>query len=208
MIAAVFVVALILAASPADAQGSAEEGPRASDIFQRLESAKAHLWLGEYGAALTDAREAHRLLEMDPMTKRTPLAISVLSTSGQIYLILANPRAALKAFEEGDALAPAIVQGASVDPRSLLVARLNFSEFYAKMAVAEMELGKLGDADRAIDKGLSYARPIDAVAFFGLDRLKAQLVLQQSGGSEEGQHRALAIMNESEGSRRRMAFET
>jgi hypothetical protein len=186
-ISAFIVCFSLLGQSPAEERDLME-------MFQHAVSAKAHLFLGEYGAALADAREAHRRLEMNPKTKRSSLALIVLGARGAVHLFLEEPQLALTVFEEGDELARDIVNNASDDPKDLLVAHYELADFYGKMAVAQLLLDQAEQAQRTIDKAIVHASTSGLKKFLGLDRLKAQIDLQRSGGSREGRRRALTIL--------------
>jgi CHAT domain-containing protein len=161
---------------------------------QRAQSAYADLWLGEYGAALADAREAHRLLEMDRVAKETPLALVVLTARGAVDLYLGNPKDALTAFEEGDELADNIVNQMESDVGGLRAAHYLFADFYRHMAVAYFQLKQDTKSQVTIQKAIGHASASQLEGlgtFLGLDRLEK---LMRSTSSDEGRRQALAIL--------------
>lgn len=166
----------------------------ATEMTQRAHSAYAQLWLGQYGAALADAREAHRLLETDPEAKQTPVALTVLATRGAVDLYLGDPREALTVYEEGDGLADNIVNRMKADPAGLRGVHYQLADLYRQMAVAHFLLKEDGKAQVTMQKAVGHAAAsgLEGIdTFLGIDRLER---LMPSGGSDEDRHRALRIL--------------
>jgi CHAT domain-containing protein len=181
---------------PAIGQHSVEE-QAAIDMNQRVQSAYAHLWLDEYEAALADAQEAHRRLEMDPEAKETPLALTVLGTRGAVHLYLGESRQALTVFEEGDALADNIVNQMQPYAAGLRSTHSQLADFYRHMAVAYFLLKMDAKALVTIQKAVGHAAASGLEGldtFLGLDRLEALIKPQSSGLSDEDRRRALTIL--------------
>jgi CHAT domain-containing protein len=179
------------------ATGAAKD---ALEMAKFADAAQINLFLGQYGTALKNAREAHRLLEQQPSAKQSVEALRVLYLRGASHLELGQPKEALKVFEEGNSLAPAILAGAQENPTNFSVANYFAARFFAKMAVAELLTNNVAGAQSAIANGWSAARnsKMDGLGeYIGLGRLQAQAVMNAGVQSEEAMRRAREIIVQS-----------
>lgn len=171
----------------------------AASMAELAEAARTDLFLGQFGAALKNAREAHRLLEQQPDAKRSAEALFVLLLRGTAHLELGQPAQALKVFAEGKALAPAIFAAARGRPSDLAAAGFIAATLYKKTAVAALLTSHPADAQSAIADAWAAARDskLDGLGdSLGLPRLQAQAVIDEGGGSDEAIRAARQIVTE------------
>jgi CHAT domain-containing protein len=172
------------------------------DMVELAEAAETHLFLGEYDEALARAKEAHRLLEtQEPNVKREPDALIVLRVRGMIHLYLNEPEGAMKVFEEGGELVPGILDAAKADHQALNVANFHVARFYEKMALAQLLLNQLGNAQSTVDLAFKAAQASGFAGLtyvLGLDRLRAQIELNLHGSDQASLAKAQEIMTEND----------
>jgi len=148
-------------------------------IFALTSEAESDLYIGQYGDALAKSREAHRLLETQSDLKREAYALTILRVRGAAFLQVARPEEAIKLFDEGEVLVPAIIDEAKRNARNLSVANLHVAQFYREMAVVHILLRETSDALKAIDKALAAAHASEFQGldeFLALDRLKDEFL--------------------------------